>query len=380
MLRNIRSLLGREKMTLKILVTVLLSVAMIACSKPEPIQIGFIGGLSDRNSDNGQSGQNGVILAVEQFNRDGGLNGRAVELVSRDDAQDKQLAAKAAKELVDARVEAVIGPFTSAMAAVIVPVTAQAGIFQISPTITSMDFYGKDDNLFRINRTTRDNAQDYAKVMLGRGQRHIAVAYDLRNKNFTESWLKEFRAAITAAGATLAAQVPYESGSDTPFDKVVQTMVKGNPDSLFFIAGALDVARLAQQARKLAPKLPIGASEWASTEQLVELGGSVVEGLLIVQNYDHDDQSPRFKDFSEAYFKRFQRNPGDSSVSAYDAASVVLTALKSRSKGESMKAAALRSGPYSGLQQQIVFDANGDTTRKVFFTEIRGGRYVQIHK
>jgi branched-chain amino acid transport system substrate-binding protein len=367
-------------MKLKTLLVLLLAACLMACSKPNPIQIGFVGGLSDRNSDNGQSGQNGVILAVEQFNRAGGVNGRLVEVVSRDDAQDKVVATKAANELVAARVEAVIGPFTSGMAAVIVPVTGQAGIFQISPTITSMDFYGKDDNLFRINRTTRDNAQDYARVMLGRGQRNIAVAYDLRNKNFTESWLREFRGAITAAGATLAAEVPYESGADTAFDVVVQTMLRSKPDSLFFISGALDVARLAQQARKLAPKLPIGASEWAATEQLVELGGTVVEGLLIVQNYDHEDTSQRFREFSESYFKRFQRNPGYSSVSAYDAATVVLTALKSRSAGESLKAAVQRSGPYSGLQQQIVFDANGDTTRKVFFTEIRGGRYVQIRQ
>jgi branched-chain amino acid transport system substrate-binding protein len=65
------------------------------------------------------------------------------------------------------------------------------------------------------------------------------------------------------------------------------------------------------------PKLPIGASEWAATEQLVELGGQVVEGLLIVQNYDRDDRTPRFQEFSEAYFKRYQKYPGYSSVSAY---------------------------------------------------------------
>lgn len=57
-----------------------------------------------------------------------------------------------------------IGPFTGGMAEAIVPITGKAGIFQVSPTITSMAFHGKDDNLFRINRTTRDNAQDYAKV------------------------------------------------------------------------------------------------------------------------------------------------------------------------------------------------------------------------
>lgn len=353
-------------------------VALAGCGPQQPLQLGFIGGLSDRNSDNGQSGLNGVILAVEQFNRAGGIDGRMVELVSRDDAQDKDTAARSARELVAAKVEAVIGPFTSGMAEVIVPITAQAGIFEISPTITSMAFYGKDDNLFRINRTTRDNAGDYARVMVGRGQRRIAVAYDMRNRNFTESWLKEFRAAVAALGGTLVAEVPYESGPATAFDKVVQEMRTGQPDSLFFISGALDVARLAQQARRQAPELPIGASEWAATEQLIELGGSVVEGLLIVQNYNHNDESPRFKDFSEAYYKRFQRNPGYSSVSAYDAATVVLAALRKRGRNESLKAAALRSGPYEGLQQQIAFDANGDTTRKVFFTEIRGGRYVQV--
>jgi branched-chain amino acid transport system substrate-binding protein len=241
-----------------------------------------------------------------------------------------------------------------------------------------MDFYGKDDNLFRINRTTRDNARDYAQVMVGMGQKRVAVAYDTRNKNFTESWLTEFRTAANALGAELAAEVPYASGTDTDFDAVVRNMLVVKPDSLFFISGALDVARFAQQSRKLAPTLPIGAAEWASTEQLIELGGPVVEGLLIVQNYDRDDTSERFKAFSEAYFKRFQRNPGYSAVSAYDAATVVLQALKNRQKGETVKAAALRSGPYPGLQQEMVFDANGDTQRKVVFTEIRNGRYQKI--
>lgn len=356
------------------------TVLLAACTeKPvEPLRIGFVGGLSGPNSDNGQSGLNGLTLAVEQFNRAGGVNGRLVEILAKDDAQSKETATTSVNQLVAAKVEAVVGPFTSAMAAVTVPITGQAGIFQVSPTITAMEFSGKDDNLFRINRTTRDNAGDYAKVMHGRGQKHIAVAYDLRNRAFTQSWLDEFRSATKELGASLAAEVSYESSKDANFEAVVAKMLQGKPDSLLFISGALDVARLAQAARKLAPQLPIAASEWAATEQLIDLGGEVVEGLLIVQNYDRDDTSPRFKEFSDAYFKRFQRNPGYSSVSTYDAATVVLTALKNRKPGETVKAAALRSGPYQGLQQDIVFDANGDTARKVYFTEIREGRYRRI--
>ena len=354
-----------------------IAALLAGCGQQAPLKIGFIGGLSDRNSDNGQSGLNGVTLASEQFNRNGGIDGQLVELVARDDAQKRETAEKSAQELVDAKVEAVIGPFTSGMAEVIVPITGKAGIFQISPTITSMAFYGKDDNLFRINRTTRDNAQEYAKVMTGLGQRNIAVAYDTRNRNFTESWLNEFRTAIAAEHATIAVAVPYESATDTDFAQIVGQMLAVQPDSLFFISGALDVARFAQAARKQAPSLPIGAAEWAATEQLIDLGGEFVEGLLIVQNYDRDDQSPRYRDFAEAYFKRFQHAPGYSSVSAHDAATVVLTALKQRKRGETLKDAALRASPYQGLQQEIVFDKNGDTRRRVYFRVIRLGSYAK---
>ena len=356
----------------------LAALLLTACAPKPPVRIGFIGGLSDRNADNGQVGLDAVVLAIEQFNREGGADGRMVELVTRDDAQDKANAAKAAQELVDAKVEAVIGPFTSSMAAVIVPVTGAGGVFEISPTITSMAFYGKDDNLFRINRTTRDNARDYAAVLARRGQRQIAIAYDLRNRNFTESWLREFEAAAQEVGVQVAVSVAYESRPDADLAAVASRMVEARPDGLLFISGALDVARLAQQARRLAPALPIAASEWAATEQLVELGGPAVEGLLIVQNYDRDDTSPRYTAFREVYVKRFQREPGYSAVSAHDAATVVLTALRQRRSGETVKQAALRSGPYPGLQQSIAFDGNGDTPRKVFFTEIRGGRYVKL--
>lgn len=353
-------------------------LALGGCTEKEPVRIGFIGGLSQTNADNGESGLQALMLAVEQFNRAGGIDGRPVELIARDDAQHAATAAQSARELVEARVEAVIGPFTSAMAVATVPVTARAGIFQISPTVTSMTFHGKDDNFFRINRTTRDNARDYAAFMMARGQRRFSVAYDTRNRNFTESWLKEFREAATRAGAVLVAEVPFESGADRDFAPLMQQMLKEDPDSLLFLASALDVARLTRQARRDAPHLPVAAAEWAATERLIEFGGQVAEGLLIVQNYDQEDGSVRYTEFRDAYFKRFRRLPDYSSVSTYDAATVVLTALRKRRPGETMKAAVLRNNPYLGLQQTIEFDANGDTLRKVYFTEIREGRYVQV--
>ncbi|MCB1743897.1 MAG: ABC transporter substrate-binding protein [Gammaproteobacteria bacterium] len=360
-------------------VLAMLSVALLAgCADEDPIRVGFIGGLSDRNSDVGLSGHRGVVLAVEQLNRAGGVDGRQIELIALDDAQDRQTAEAAARELVAAGVEAVIGPFMSSMAAAVAPVFNEAGIVVISPTITSMDFYGRDDYLIRINRTTRDNAREYAEALWARGQRRIAIALDVRNRTFTASWLAEFRAALGEHGGEVVAAVEYTSEMDTDFEAVVREMLARPSDGLFFISGAVDVARLAQQARKLAPTLPIGAAEWAGTEQLVKLGGDVIDGLLIVQNFNRDDRSPRYAEFRDAYFNRFQHAPGYSSVMANDAATVLFHAMRTRGAKQSLKEALLGHGPYPGLQEEIVFDSNGDTQRKVYFAEVHDGDFKLV--
>lgn len=351
---------------------------LAGCDGRAPLRIGFIGGLSDRVSDVGQAGLEGVTLAVERLNRHGGLRGQMVEIVARDDRNDRQAASDMARELVAARVEAVIGPFSSGIAAAVMPVLEQAAVLTISPTITSMDFVGRDDHLVRINRTTRDNASDYATQLARRGQKRVAVAYDQRNRAFSESWLGEFRTAAAALGTPPVGEVGFESRADADFASIVAAMLDTRPDGLLFIASAADVARLAQQARRLAPALPISASEWAATEQLVVLGGEVIEGLLIAQGFNRDDGSARYREFREAYLQRFTREPGYSAVMAHDAASVLFDALQRRRPGETPRQALLARGPYLGLQQQIVFDAFGDSRREVTFTEIRQRRFQRV--
>lgn len=354
----------------------LLTVLATGCDRTDrQVRVGFIGGLSSRNLDVGESGYKAVMLAVEQVNRAGGINGRLVVLEARDDAQNRNTAVTSANELVATRVVAVIGPFSSSMAAAVVPIFEKAGILAISPTITGMDFYGKDDCLVRMNRTTRDNARDYARVLVGRGQKRIAIAMDTRNRAFTESWFNEFRTAMDTVAGTSVDKVDYESSTGTDFAALVRTLLNKHPDGLLFISGALDVARFAQQARSLAPRMPISAVEWAGTEQLLELGGTVVDGLLVIQNFNRDATDPRYVAFREAYYRRYQVNPGYSSVMAYDAAMVLFEALRRKSSGETPKQAVLTYGPYQGLQETISFDANGDTAKKVYFTEIRDGKF-----
>ena len=350
----------------------------VVYSPDKPVRIGFIGGLSDRSYDTVEAGRNGLILAVEQRNQQGGIHGHSLEIVFQDDGHNPEMAVAALKALMVAKVDVVVGPFTSAMAKVIAPLADEAQLTLISPVVTSIDFWGKDDYLIRINRTTRDNAIDYAKHLIQRGQLRVAVAYDTRNRSFSVSWLKEFSDAYTAQGGVVCVALPFESQANMGFGDVIRTLLTPQPDSLLFIASAIDVARLAQQASKLAPELPKSAAEWAASEALIELGGYAVNGMLLAQSYDRTDTSARYLQFRDAYVARFARSPGFASIAAYDAASVLFQALERRQQGESVKVAVLKYGPYQGVQQTIAFDRFGDTARNMYFTEIRGGQFVPV--
>lgn len=349
-----------------------------ACSAPQPLRLGFIAGLSDRGSDVGEGARNGALLALEQRNSSGGIHGQKGELVVQDDGQNATKAAAAMQSLLEARPRAIIGPATSGIASVIVPLANAAKVLLISPTVTGADFVGKDDYFFRINGSVFDYGGRYAEAMHRRGLRQVAAAVDLNNRSFTQTWLSAFRARFTALGGAVVADVGFESQKEPPHAGVVQSMLAAKPDGLLFIATAVDTARLAQQAAKFAPGLPLATTEWASTELLIEHGGRSVERMLVAQAFNRDDTSTRFQTFRTAYVDRFKREPGYSAVNAYDAATVVMDALAQRDRDEELKAALIRLGPFGGLQQQIRFDAYGDTTRLMYFTEVRDGRFVLL--
>ncbi|MFP3912631.1 MAG: ABC transporter substrate-binding protein [Desulfobacteraceae bacterium] len=82
-------------------VAILVTAGSLGCDREkEPIRLGFSGCLTGRLSDLGTSGRNGVILAVEQVNAAGGINGRPVELIVRDDRQDTAEALRVDRELM----------------------------------------------------------------------------------------------------------------------------------------------------------------------------------------------------------------------------------------------------------------------------------------
>lgn len=360
----------------RILAFALLAALIAGCGKPEPIRIGFIAGISGRVADLGIGGRNGALLAVEERNQAGGIGGRPVELLVRDDQQDKEQAARVFRELAGLKVEAVVGNMTSAMCAVSLPLANEAQLVMMSPTCTATAFSGIDDHFFRVISSTAVYAAKSAEYQAQAMQRRrIAVAIDMGNAVYTESWLKDFRESFEALGGEVLEPVGYRSSAEAPFADIAAQLAAAGADAVLFLSNSLDAAMLAQHVRAKNPKLPLIASEWASTERLVELGGSAVEGIMAGQFLDRDSQRPAFVAFRERFLRRFNQEPGFAGVAGYDAAKVALDALAARRSDETLKAALLRQRKFAGVDGEITFDANGDAFRETYLTTVEGGRF-----
>ncbi len=359
----------------------LLGVAawVVACSPPQPYRLGFLGGLSGRVADLGVDGRNGVILAVERHNAAGGLGGRPLELIVRDDGQDPEAGRQATRELLDRGVEVIIGPMTSSVAVAVLPLLRGTPAVMVSPTVTATFLAGRDDNFLRVVSSTAVYASQSARHQRQqRGRARAAVIYDINNAAYSQSWLHDFRQTFEGLGGRVVKTLPFGFSQGETFLPAARELLAAGPDLVVVIANAVDAAMICQQVRKKDQAVALTMAEWASTERFVELAGAAGEGVTVPQLLNRNDTSPRYQDFRRAYRQRFAQEPGFAGLAGYDAAQVVLAALAQRQPGQGLKQAIIAQKTFQGVQQAIHIDQYGDAARRTFITEVRGGQYLTL--
>lgn len=361
-------------------VVVVMTLLLVACGEKEAIRLGYVGGVSGRTADLGIGGRNGVQLALEQVNAQGGIGGRKMELLLKDDQANPDKGHQVVKELIEARVVAIVGPMTSNVAAAVVPMVSAAGVLMVSPTVTGNDFSGKDDQFFRVVAASAYHAVGMSNFLLEKRKiRRLNVVLEMGNKAYTESWYASFEASYLAAGGKVAHVVRYTAAADFDFSAPAVAALADQPEGIVLVTSAVDAALLVNQLRQKAVAAQIITTEWAGTGKLTELGGANVEGVFSPQYFDHKSTLPAYVAFRDAYRQRFNQEPGFPEIAGFNAAQVVITALRAQHGPESLKQTLLRIRRFDGLQETLFFDDFGDVENRTFFTVIEQGRYVAAY-
>jgi branched-chain amino acid transport system substrate-binding protein len=365
-------------------VYILFSIALIAaitglfsCHSDTPIRIGFVGGLSGKYSDLGIDGRRGVELAVSRVNQKGGLDGRPVEIVAMDDAQDETTAKKAVKTLLAKDLPVIIGHMTSSMTMATLPIINKSKTLLVSPTTSTPLLKDIDDNFIRSCAVTIAAAGMEAKYLRETKDVHsVGVIYDLGNKAYTQMWYESFKKSFLENGGQKIIPLTFTSKPDIPLLPLILEMQQNSVEALVIVANSVDAAMLCQQVRKANWQIPLALADWAATEQLISLGGQAVEGVMVSQFFNRKSTKPAFLEFKKEFENRYKSEPGFGALHAYNAAMMVFTSMQEQKKNETLKQAILRISHFQGLQDDIVINPYGDSNHPTYMGVIKDGHFM----
>ncbi|HYL24720.1 MAG TPA: branched-chain amino acid ABC transporter substrate-binding protein [Burkholderiales bacterium] len=363
------------------------ALALAGCSKEAPkatgateVKIGHVAPLTGGIAHLGKDNENGARLAIEEANAAGTkIGGKDVKfvLLAEDDQEDPKVGTTVAQKLVDAGVVGVVGHLNSGTSIPASPVYSQAGIPVISgsatnPKLTEQGF----KNQFRdVGRDDQQGPAIASYLATTRKPKLVAVIDDA--SAYGEGLANEVEKTLKAANVKVLAR---EKGTNKTTDwKAVLTKLRGHrPDAVFY--GGMDATGgpLLKQGRELGMKAVFAFGDGACTDKMKELAGDAAEGLLCSQaGIPPQAASQKFLD---AYRKRFNMDPILYAPFTYDAANMLIEAMKKAGSSDpKVYLPELQKINYTGATGVIQFDEKGDRkdAEMTIFT-MKGGKIEPI--
>lgn len=337
-------------------------VLLGACSPSKPLYLGFLGTLSGRFSDLSESGHNGAILAIEEANRSGGVQGRDIELIEEDDRADGEVAVAAFEKLLSRGAVAVVGPMISKTALAVVPSANQHGVVVMGPTISTNQLTGIDDWFFRVYTPSEVTSRQLARLIWSLGARRVMGVYDLTNRAHTEGAYVPFRDEFLKQGGTVLPALTFSASEQASFTQLARQIAAEGADSVFAIMGTLDTALLSQCLAKAGSKPLLCCTDWSGTGELAKFGGQSIDGLVFLHSMNKQANAG----FRQAYLKRFTTAPDFAALRSYEATWILLQALRKNPDSRALRSTLLSTARFQVAEELIEFDRFGDVQRSHF--------------
>jgi branched-chain amino acid transport system substrate-binding protein len=151
-------------------------------------------------------------------------------------------------------------------------------------------------------------------------------------------------------------------------------------DAIFIPGRAADAGLIAAQLNFYDMKVPfLGANGWNSPD-FARTDDSSIDGAVFVDGFFVDSPTPTVQDFVNRYKKRFQTNPTLFAMQGYDAAKLVLDAVrKGAASGDAVQEQLLTQPDLSSLAGPAAFGQDGTLNRPLFLMQIKRGRFLQLN-
>lgn len=366
----------KRAFTFPVLCLVLI-MCLTQCVAQPTIYVGFSGSISGKDALMGIDGRDGALLAVDTLNAEGGVLGKRMELVIRDDQGSPEGVQAANNALIQFNVTAIVGHMTSTATLAGLEVTQPAGMIMISPTASTTSLKGKEDLFFRLITTADIEAHLIAQRVRELGFKTAGIILDEDNEAYVEAVLAAFEEKFPEIGGQVTEVAPFSSQTNPDFRPLLDSIRKSGAETLLVIAGAQDTGIICQHTRMIGWNAPIFTARWGQGDVMIRDGGHAADGVETVIDFDPNNSSPEYTLFQNNFRTRFNREPTFAALRGYEAILLLARALeKTNGESQGLPQALTETGRIDGPAGPFELDQFGDVIRQHYLLRVENGAWV----
>ena len=392
----------RKSLKISLLAAALVTSGM---AQAEDVKIAFLGGFTGPLESLTPPIYDGVKLAIEQVNAQGGAVGGKIELLKGDSTcADATAASNVADRMVNSeKVTALVGPMCSgATIAAANNAAIPGGVALISPSATSPALTELNDNdlVFRTAPSDAFQGAMMAKMLISKGINEVAISYV--NNDYGKGFAEALAGAYEAVGGKVAANEAHEDGK-ADYRAELGSLASSGAQTLVVLAYAdgsgQTIIRQAMESGDF--EHFVGGDGMVGSKLIDALGGAVDMIATKPGSPDLAGKAP----FVEAAKAAGMDPDAVFSAQAYDAAFILALAIEKAGSGDraavakevravasspgeiilpgewSKAVAAIKAGKdinYQGASGDHEFDAAGDVPGVIVEMAIKDGKFIEV--
>lgn len=350
-------------------------------AKPEKYVVGVPTLLTGAWAELGIAASNGIKLALEDVNAEGGIHGIPVELEIMDTASDNAQAVDVAKKLIeDSRIIGIASADGTGNSIAAMPYYEEAQMVFISSMASSNSFAPSSNYAFTCSGMVINEVQCTAN-MLGEfmGAKKVAMVYV--NSDWGASFIEGFGDELAKYGAELVACESYNDG-EKDFSALLTKIRQTEPDALFIAGQYADTAAIVNTIKQMNWDVIFTGTGAITNQQFMDLVGSNAEGMLAYSATVWTDEYPFAVELSDRYYKAYGTYPDVYAAAAYEAF-VALCDAANTIDHDNFTRAELRDAVEAlqelrGVNGNMTWDSNGNTIKNYGFIQVVDGEWTVV--
>ena len=324
------------KKAVSLAIVSVLALSMSACGGSENKSTGStdtfkIGGIGPTTGDAaiyGKAVKNGAQLAVDEINKNGGINGKKIEYKFEDDQNDAEKSVNAYNSLKDWGMQMLVGAVTSNPCTAVVENTHNDNMFQLTPSATAVESI-QYDNAFRMCFSDPNQGSASADYIAdNKLASKVAVIYNSSDP-YSSGIYQKFAEEAKAKGLDVVAAEAFTADSKTDFSVQIQKAQSSGAELVFLPIYYQETSLILAQAKKagFTPKY-FGCDGMDGILALDGFDKSLAEGLMFLTPFTADAEDEKTQTFVKAYKDAFGDTPIQFAADAYDCVYTIKAAIE----------------------------------------------------